>query len=259
VAVPVPSDRLTMATTIQNIIDYSLTYIQYSPLAVGTGNQPAIGIANENQFLITSAPFTWGWNRNETGPTNNPQSTTPGVQDYVFPITDFGFLEKVSLADPNGKVFEVLNVYNTAALAIADTSVNKRARPESAAVISVNYGTSFKLRFIAVPDQVYQINLTYQKLVVPMTTLTGPTGTWIIPDQYQDIYANLFLADALSVVDDVREAAYRQRGVTALLSKAEGLDDMTKNAFLDMYWSRHGRPDLGGPLRTQQGVQSRGV
>src|SRR6266851_4113972 len=147
-----------MATTIQNSIDFALPFIQYSPLSVGTANQPAVGIANDIQFMVVSAPFTWGWNRNETGPTNNPQSTTAGIQDYVFNISDFGFLEKVSLTDPSGTVFEVLNIYNTAALAIADTSPNKRARPESAAVISVTYGTSFKLRFLAVPDQVYLMN-----------------------------------------------------------------------------------------------------
>ncbi len=248
-----------MATTIQNSIDFAQPFIQYSPLSVGIANQPAVGIANDIQFMVVAAPFTWGWNRNETSPTNNPQSTVAGTQDYVFNITDFGFLEKVSLTDPNGTIFEVLNIYNTAALAIADASPNKRARPESAAVISVTYGTSFKLRFMAVPDQIYLMNLTYQKLVSPMTTLTGATGTWTIPDQYQDIYSNLFIGEAMATVDDVKAVQYRQRGVTALLAKAEGLSEMQKNAFLDQYWMRHGRPDMAGPLRTQQSVQARGV
>ncbi len=248
-----------MATTIQNSIDFAQPFIQYSPLSVGTANQPAIGIANDVQFMVVSAPFTWGWNRNETGPTNNPQSTVAGVQDYVFNINDFGFLEKLSLMDSNGTVFEVLNIYNTAALAIADTGVNKRARSESAAVVSVTYGTSFKLRLMAVPDQAYVMNLTYQKLVSPMTTLAGNGGTWLIPDQYQDIYNNLFIGEAMATVDDVRATQYRQRGVTALLAKAEGLSEMQKNAFLDQYWMRHGRPDLAGPLRTQQSIQARGA
>lgn len=251
-----------MSTTIQNSIDFAQTFNQYSPLAVGVGNQPAIGTANDIQFMVTSAPFTWGWNRNETSATNpstGPISTVAGTQDYVFALPDFGFLEKVSLTDSNGAVFEVLNVYNTAALAIADSTVNKRGRPESAAVISVTYGTSFKLRFIAVPDQIYQINLTYQKLVAPFTALSGVGGTWLIPDQYQDIYHSLFIGEALADVDDARAAQYRQRGVTALLAKAEGLDDMTKNQFLEQYWSRHGRFDMGGPLKNQQGIQSRGV
>src|SRR6266446_828264 len=142
-----------MATTIQNSIDFAQPFIQYSPLSVGAANQPAVGIANDIQFMVVSAPFTWGWNRNETGPINNPQSTQPGVQDYTFNITDFAFLEKLSLTDSSGTVFEVLNLYNTAALAIADTSVNKRARPESASVIAIAFGVSFKLRLMAVPDQ----------------------------------------------------------------------------------------------------------
>ena len=244
-----------MSTTIQNSIDFSQTYTQYSPLAVGAGNQPALGIANEIQFLVTSAPFTWGWNRKE----DNSTSTIAGIQDYVINLIDFGFLESVSLTSPTGEVFQVQDIYNTNALAVADATVNKRGRPNSISVSSVTYGTSVKFRFTGVPDKAYLINLVYQKLVAPLTTLTGGGGTWIIPDQYQDIYNFLFLAEAMAVVDDAREALYRRQGIAALLSKAEGLNDMQKNLFLEQYWMRQGRPDLAGPLKTQQGVQGRGV
>jgi len=241
--------------TIQNSIDFALPFIEYSPLSVGTANQPAVGIANIIQFMITSAPFTWGWNRNE----DNSKTTIPGIQDYTIGLTDFAFLEKVSLTDSNGTVFIVQDVYNTAALAVADTSTNQRARPNSACVVSGTYGTSIKVRFIAVPDKAYVINLTYQKLVVPMTTLTGSTGTWLIPDQYQDIYNNLFVGEAMAIVDDPRSVQYRQRGISELLAKAEGLTEMQKNLFLEQYWMRSGRADMVGALRAQQGNAARGV
>ena len=168
-------------------------------------------------------------------------------------------MEKVTLTSTAGEVFSVNDVYNTNALGIADARVDKRGRPNSASISSVTYGASIKLRFMGCPDQAYLITLTYQKLVLPLTALTGANGTWIIPDQYQDIYNFLFLAEALAVVDDNREVLYRRQGIAALLSKAEGLNEMQRNVFLDQYWGRQGRPDLAGPLRTQQSQQARGI
>jgi len=244
-----------MSYTIQQSINFAQTFIGFSPEAVGTGNEPAISLANMIQNTILNAPFTWGWNRNE----NSSTSTVAGTQDYTIPLTDFSFLEKVTLTDPTGAVYEVQDVYNTAALGIADASVNKRARPNSACVVMVTYGTSIKLRFMGVPDKIYLITLTYQKLPTPLSALTGANGTWLIPDQYIDIYNNLFLAESMALVDDARETLYRQRGVGALLSKAEGLTEMQKNDFLEQYWMRSGRSDLVGTIRAQQGNQARAV
>lgn len=243
-----------MSTTIQQTIDFSQTFIQYSPLSVGTGNQPAIGIANEIQNTMMNAPFTWPWNRNE----NSATSTVAGLQDYTFSITDFGFLEKVSLTDAAGNVWELLDVYNNTSLAVSSSNVVKRGRPNGASVLLVTYGTSFKLRFSCPPDAIYQIGLTYQKLVVPMTTLTGGTGTWTVPDQYLDIYNNLFLGEAMALVDDARANVYRQRGVAALLAKADGLTEMQKNVFLEQYWMRSTGQTQAAGLRTQQAAQARG-
>ena len=186
-------------------------------------------------------------------------STVAGTQDYTIPLKDFGFLEKVSLTDSTGAVWPINDIYNTGVLGIADATINKQGRPNAVSVNSVTYGTNLKLRFMGCPDQAYLITLTYQKLVVPMTTLTGATGTWVIPDQYQDIYNFLFLAEAMSVVDDAREVTYRRQGIAALLSKAEGLNDMQRNVFLDQYWMRQGRPDAAGPLKVQQSAQARAI
>jgi hypothetical protein len=59
-----------------------------------------------------------------------------------------------------------------------------------------------------------------------------------IPDQYSDIYNNLFLSEALAMVDDPRAQTYRQRGVAAFLSKASGLTEMQKNAFAQQWIAR---------------------
>jgi hypothetical protein len=243
-----------MAYTVQQSISYAQTYCNYLPLAVGTGNEPALSIANEIQNMVLNAPFTWGWNRNE----NSATSTSAGTQDYTLSLTDFSFLEKVTLTDPTGIVHQVQDVYNTAALGLGDVTTAQQALPNAASVQLVTFGTSVKLRFLPVPDQIYIINVTYQKLVTPLSALTGSTGTWYIPVQYLDIYNNLFLGEALSVADDARANIYRQRGVTALLAKSEGLTEMQKNEFLEQYWARD-RQYAAGMARTQQAGAARGV
>ena len=96
--------------TIQNSIDYALTYIQYSPLSAGTNSEPAITIANEIQNLVCGPPFTWAWNRGDNG--SVPLNTIVGTQDYTTLLTDFAFLETASLTDANGAVFNIPDVYN---------------------------------------------------------------------------------------------------------------------------------------------------
>lgn len=240
--------------TIQNSIDYAQPFILYSPISAGANSEPAVTVANEIQNLVCGPPFGWAWNRGE----NNSTSTVAGTQDYTINVTDFAYLEMVSLTDSSGNVFQVLEIYNNKPRGIADATKNKQSRPNGACVLQVNYGTSIKLRFMGVPDQVYQITLTYQKLITPMAALTGGTGTWTIPPQYSDIYNNLFLGEALGLVMDPDANKYRQRGIAALLAKAEGLTDLQINAFLEQYWARVGQQQVSG-LKVQQSVQARGV
>jgi hypothetical protein len=245
--------------TIQNSIDFAQTYTQYSPLSVGTANEPAITIANEIQNLFFGPPFTWGFNRAEnSGPT--ALNLAAGQQDYVVPVTDFAFMESATATDPaTGTAFSILDIYNTKNISTADATLNKRGRPNAICVRIINFGTNVTLRFISVPDKTYSVTFTYQKLITPMSTLTSGTGTWTIPFQYSDVYNALFLAEAMSVVDEVRSMQYRQRGIAALLAKAEGLNEMQVNNFLQQYWARQGRPEMAGPLKTTQAIQGRGV
>jgi hypothetical protein len=242
-----------MSTTVQNLVDFSQPFVQYSPLSVGTALQPAIGIANEIQNTIMNPPFTWAWNRDENSATN----TVAGTQDYTLSIVDFGFLEKVSLENTSTlEVFEVDNVYNNKALSPVTTNANKRARPNGVSVLLVNYGANLKIRFSCPADVVYQINLTYQKLVTPLVNLSSILP---VPDQYLDIFNNLFVGECMALVDDAKANLYRQRGVAALLSKAEGLTDMQKNVFLEQYWMRAVGSSQAAAQAMQMGTQGRGV
>lgn len=237
-----------MAYTVQQSINLTQSYIEGSPLASWTGSEPATSIANYIQYLIGNAPFQWAWNRNE----NSLTSTTAGVQDYVLPLADFSFLEEVTLTDSTGTAEKVQDVYNTKALGLGNlVNSSKWNRPNSVCVKAVTYGTNVSLRFQAVPDQVYKITATYQKLFTPLTI----TSNWGIPDQYMDIYNSLFIGECMAVVDDARSQLYRQRGIMGLLSKAEGLTQMQKNDFVEQYWSRNNMQAY--QTQVQQGQQAR--
>lgn len=241
-----------MATTIQDTIDFSKPFIEYVPLSAGTNFQPAVGIANMVQQTICGAPFCWPWNRAEDSST----STVIGTQDYTIAITDFGFLETVSLTDANGKTFQLKTTFNTKALAKADSTV--KSRPSAAAVQTSIAGTSVTIRFSSSPDAVYQITVEYQKSLAKLTALTGGPGTWLMPDAFMDVFNAMFIAEAYQVVDDARGAQYRQRGAAALLSRAIGLTEMEVNNFLAQY-VQNDLQSVAANLKTQQSNNARGI
>ena len=239
-----------MAYTLQDTINWAQSFIQYSPLTAGTGSEPAVSIASMVRDTILNAPFTWSWNRNEySGLVLEAEN-----QDYAVPLTDFAYLEKVTLINAAGTyAFNVTDVYNTGALGV---SVSKPAEPKGCSVHLVQYGINVTLRFIAIPDQNYDSVITYQKLIPDMSALGDP---WPIPGQYKDIFNNLFAAEAYQAVDDDQQAQrYRMRGVAALLAKAEGLNEMQRNSVLAQFLVRGGQAQAT-QLRTNQGTQARGV
>jgi hypothetical protein len=237
-----------MANTLQTTLNWALPYVDYSPLTAGTGFEPALSIASMIRNTMFSPPMTWSFNRVE----DSTQQTVAGTQDYIYAKSDFGFLEKASLIDATGAVIEIKDVYNTAALSLG----GDQQQPHAVAVILNTPGTSFKIRFMGIPDQIYTIVLTYQKLPVQFAALTD--GWAPIPDSYSDIYNNLFLGEAFAAVDDARSQIYRQRGVAAFLAKAEGLTDTQKNIFAQQ-WMAQGREQSSVVLKLQQGVQAKGI
>lgn len=314
--------------TLKQSIDFAQTFIEYSPLTAGTNFEPSISIATMIRNAILNAPFTWPWNRAEFSLTGGT-ALVAGTQDYSLPVTDFAYLEKVSLLSADGSFgYELKDVYNTNILGIPSLTTNERAQPNACAVKLYVPGTSVDVRFLAPPDQAYTGALTYQKLSLPFQVFTltavgnaaagntSYTGTfnaasfqagtfaqiagftsavnnglftvvscnattlvvanavgtaeskaataindsWYpVPDSFMDIYNNLFLAEAFAAVDDAREQTYRQRGIAALLSKAEGLTEMQRNAFLSQWIARGTSQAMAAQLRTQQGSQARAV
>lgn len=150
---------------LQNSINWSLPYVEYSPLSAGTAGEPAVSTATLIRNSLLSPPLSWAWNRSE----NDSKSTEAGVQDYVINVTDFGYLEKVSLTDSSGNIFELKDVYNNLPLSATTSTSNARSRPLACSVLISIPGESIKIRFMQSPDKVYKINLTYQIAPVPFT------------------------------------------------------------------------------------------
>lgn len=104
-----------MAQTLQNTVNYTLPFIQYSPLLAGFGQEPAVSIASMiRTSLLNAGVGPWYWNRN-----NAPISLAKGQQDYLLFAEDFGYIEKCTVADDQGKAWELKDVHNTSALSIS--------------------------------------------------------------------------------------------------------------------------------------------
>lgn len=307
---------------LQQTINWAQTQVEYVPLTAGLGQEPAVSAATIIRDSFLGAPITWYWNRNAF---TLGSPTTKGTQDYNVPLSsipDFGFLELVTITDPNGKSWQIKDILNSAPLSPA----SEPQRPNAAAVQSTT-ATNLLLRFIGVPNAAYSVTITYQKkaqafgpffitaagnaaagntaytgtfdpLSFPIgataiitgfvtnaanngsfvvvscttTTLTVANGGGVaethqafannfdwapIPDYYRDVYNNLFLAEMMWD-DPQRAQIHRQRGVGSFLAKAQGLNDMQKNAFAQQ-WLARSAEDVAKMIMTQLGLSGRGV
>jgi len=243
-----------MAYTLAQSIAWSQSMLTtYIPLTAQTGSEPALTIANMVVAFMQNAPFCWPTNRVEDSST----TTAAGTQDYTVSLTNFGFLETVTLTDSNSKSFLVPRIYNSNAL--GKTS-EQSARPEACSVKLVTPGTSIAIRFMGAPDAIYVAVLTYQKAPVLFTATSQDWFTQCnIPIYYIDIFNNLFLAEAFQANGDAGEAGrYRQRGMAALVSKAEGLSEMQRNMMVAQAMNSD-LQTIAANLRTQQAAQARSI
>lgn len=224
----------------------------YIPLTAQTGSEPALTVANMVVTFIQNPPFTWPTNRAE----DTSLTTVAGTQDYTLSITNFGFLETVTLTK-SSKSFAIARVYNSKVLGI---SSEQSARPEAVCVKTVTPGTSIAIRFLSAPDAVYTGTTTYQKAPVLFTATSQDWFTQCgIPVYYMDIFNNLFLAECFQANGDPQEAGvYRRRGMAALIAKADGLTEMQKSMMLAQA-TFSDLQTIAANLRTQEAAQARGI
>jgi uncharacterized repeat protein (TIGR01451 family) len=116
--------------------------------------------------------------------------------------------------------------------------------------------TTVDLRFLSVPEQDYTSVLTYQSAPPAMLM---PGSVWPLPDQYLDVYNNLFLAEVFQAAgNSVKSDEYRKRGMAALISKFCGLTDVQRSWYLAQTNSRAAQSQAS-TARTLAGQKSRGT
>jgi hypothetical protein len=196
---------------------------------------------------MTSPPIKWPWNRNSLTFT-----TVQGTQDYTVSVTDFGYAEKATFQPAGGQIKQ-LNVLNTTP--IGESS--DQQQPVNLCVQQTTVGTNVKFRILGVPDAVYTIVVWYQKFLPLMTTLTGGTGQWSMPDYLSYIYNRGFLAYCLEGMGSSTSQQEKVSFAAALLATQEGLTDTEINIFLAQYLVNP-RTMESLQLKTQQGIQARG-
>lgn len=186
-----------------------------------TSLEPALTSGNIIQQTMLQPPFKWRWNR-----ATATFTTTTNTTDYTENLPNFGFIEKASVVDANGNVFEVPNI-STEILFDHNSD-----RPHTISPVLDDNNGNITFRFLpGYQDQVYTVNVMYQKKPPLFTNLTT---AWTIPDEYGHVYDWGFLALFLLFANegDNRAFAANQKFVSNLLALQEGLSEQQKMIFL---------------------------
>jgi hypothetical protein len=249
-----------MTYTLDNSVTWSQSFIGDLNPTVYEGDEPALTTANTILALILNPPFTWAFNR-----ATATETLEVGIQDYSVAIPNFGFLEKVSLTLTTGspavtEQWELQNVYNTKALGLSQ----QQGRPDNCAVqfqgaLGSPPAPGAIFRFLNLPDQPYVATFVFQEAPNFFTATTQDWNTQGgLPYSFMDIFNSLFLSEMFQFGNDERSVQYRQRGMAALLTKADGLTQMQKNEILGQYL-QNDLQTLVNQLKAQQASQARGV
>lgn len=234
---------MSVTRNLQSSALFSMPFIGYQPVNI-SNSEPAVTAANLTKQTILGAPFKWNFNRGEFS-----FSTEPNEQDYFETITDFGFLERVTLTDSKGVVKEIEIVQSLSA-----ESVQKRPGSISANLMDGAGGVNFRLNAIPPTGETYLVDGQYQKAPVLMSSLANTWGP--IPDHLAYIYDWGFLSFVSLLTKDARFPIFGQRFTAHLLGAQEGLTALERNIFLGNFLQVMTAQERA-QLTTQQGVTAR--
>ncbi len=211
--------------------------------------EPALTSANKIMQSILAAPFKWEWNRKITV---SSITTTAGTSDYSVALTDFGYLESATLiyATPPASG-------NTAVQLAVHKVLNKEVkqnRPDRIATLLDDNAGNITFRLFPAPDQVYTVDLIYQKAPILATTLAA---LWApIPDKMAYLYEQGFLAHMHGIYNLAAHLQGMELFYRMLVSAAEGLTEMEKAIFLEESL-RQLKTRVSEVTGVQQGKQAR--
>lgn len=149
----------------------------------------------------------------------------------------------------SGKISEIPAIQNVLG------SGNESGPPGMIAPQLDDNAGNITFRLLPVPDQVYQINVIYQKKRSAIFSALADLWT-PIPDHYSFVYQWGFLALMLAYFNDARWMATSQKFVAGLLGIAEGLDENQRNVFQSAWLSMVAEQQSSG-MTTHQGFSAR--
>ena len=234
---------MSVTRNLQSSALFSMPFLGYQPVNISNG-EPAITAANLTKQTILGPPFKWNYNR-----ASFSFPTEPNDQDYFLPLTDFGFLERVTLTDSKGVVKEIEIQQSLAA-----ESVKKRPGSIAANVMESDGSVTFRLNAIPPDGETYLIDGFYQMAPVLMSSLANTWGP--IPDHLGYIYDWGFLSFVSLLTKDARFPIFGQRFTAHLLGAQEGLTALERNIFLGNFLQVMSAQERA-QLTTQQGVTAR--
>jgi hypothetical protein len=214
-----------MSITLQSIINYARVHTKLQPLVnIGGLNsvEPAVSIANDTKSKIMSRPYAWKWNR--AAHIAFLTNTTTRTEDYVMLANDLGWLERGYMEDyantSTPKPRYPLECVRT---------LNKGwevGQPMKVAVERDERGIDV-IRLYRIPDLGTQFNvfLDYQRKPVLLTALTDNFDP--IPDEYQGLIRQFFMAYCFRLIDDKRANTEIGRA-EQMLDELREYDDSTQ-------------------------------
>lgn len=202
------------------------------------------------QFIL-SPPFAWRWNRGTVTPLI---TCSPGKQDYLVGVPNFGWIERAVLSFPiiNGQSGQSIELE-------VKMDVGFEATPNQptqiSAIMDDNNG-NITFRLSPPPDQAYTINIIYQKSA-PMFSSTQQNWS-PIPDYLSYLYNLGMRAMAYEYLGDERFGFAYQMFLRQVLAANDGLTETQKNIFLEhsIITQMEQQSALGG---AQAGRQGRGA
>lgn len=216
--------------TLQDTVDWITAYIVQRPFTGvgGIANEPALTSANYIMQTILQPPFRWEWNRvrNLTAIT-----TIAGESDYPVELSDYGWLERAILTNPNPPANSPTGPnYDLEIYEILGTE-GQENRPQKIAVLLDNGDGEITFRLFPVPDQEYTIELDYQAAPILATDLTG---TWApIPDKFAFLYNRGMMAMAQMMYNQQLGLSNLEIFFRQLVASASGLTEMERAIFLE--------------------------
>jgi hypothetical protein len=218
----------TSTIQLSRTIARSSQFARLEPLtfASNTNNDPAFSNADWVKQTILAPPFGWRWNRAIKGTPSAPAFVTvAGTSDYSVALSDFGWLEKAVLYDPNSG-------YNPTELQVEllkgeDTLPNI---PQRIAAQMDDGNGNITFRIFPTPDQVYNVVLVYQKAA---TLFTSTTQTWApIPDYMSYVFNTGMDYRTFEYLGDSRSQTSGQLFFQSLAQMSEGLSESQRNLWL---------------------------